>query len=488
MSMSLRTRLAAWHTSVLALLLVSFATAAYAFVFYATRARTDASVGDAADELGRELIVERRNQATAAAAAEEVLSELQGRSTAFVVYDRAGRIVASRVPRPRQPAPAEETEPSFDAVAFGRTLRGHVVTHRSFVSTARSEGRYRVALVPVRLPDGLFIAAAAQSIEGDAELLRAARVAMLVAIPATLVLAWAGGALLARRSLAPMVAMRENADRISVTSLDDRLPIANPHDEVGQLAAVINELLARLERSFAQQRQFMADASHELRTPVAIIQNEASLAVSRGRAAAEYEDALLVVLTATRRLRRIVDDLFLLARADAGELPLRRDPVYLDEIVSSVAREVRSLAEARAVDVIIGPLPETPLVGDELLLHRLVLNLLDNAIKYSSTGARVAVRLDRRGNEYILEVEDTGPGVPAELQGRIFDRFVRADMARSHADDALTSGAGLGLSIAQWVAEAHGGTLELARSDETGTLFVLRLPAAASTEALLSSV
>ena len=131
------------------------------------------------------------------------------------------------------------------------------------------------------------------------------------------------------------------------------MPIATPDDEVGQLATVINDLLARLEGAFAQQRRFMADASHELRTPVAIVQNEASLALSRpGRDSAEYEDALVVVREAARRLRRIVDDLFLLARADSGELPVRCDPVYLDEIVSECAREVRSLAEHASVRVV----------------------------------------------------------------------------------------------------------------------------------------
>jgi two-component system, OmpR family, sensor kinase len=488
MSMSLRTRLAVWHTSVLGVLLVSFAVAAYAFVFYATRARTDASLGDAVDELASELEVEQRNQPTTAAAAHEVLSELQSRNTVFALFDTAGRIVASRFPKPRRFLAGQETGAAFDTAAVAGMLRAHAVTKRSFASVGDSEGGYRVGLVPTHFSDGRFVAVAAQSVHDDAELLDAARVAMLFAIPATLLLAWAGGVLLARRSLTPMVAMREYATRIGATNLGDRLPVANPHDEVGQLAAVINDLLSRLERSFTQQRQFMADASHELRTPLAIVQNEASLALLRQRDPVEYEDALHVVLAATRRLRHIVDDLFLLARADAGELPVRRDPVYLDDIVSGAVREVRSLAEARGVDVTVESAVETPIVGDELFLHRLVLNLLDNAIKYSSAGGRVAARLRARDGECVLEVEDTGPGISRELQSHIFDRFVRADASRSHQEDMLTSGAGLGLPIARWIAEAHGGTLELERSDETGSLFVLTLPAPSSSETLLSSV
>jgi signal transduction histidine kinase len=306
-----------------------------------------------------------------------------------------------------------------------------------------------------------------------------------MAIPAALLLAWIGGWALARRSLAPMVAIREATARIGASTLGERVPIANPHDEVGLLAGVINGLLERLERAFAQQRQFMADASHELRTPVAVVQNEASRALSRAaRNSDEYEDALRVVRTAAQRLRRIVDDLFLLARADAGELPVRRDPLYLDEIVAECAREVRSLAEARGARLVIDAPVEAPYTGDEALLHRLVINLLDNAIKHSSLSATVAVRLTHSqgadGRMYCLEVSNPGTPIPAELAPRIFDRFVRGDAARSRPDpdaaEALTSGAGLGLSIARWIAAAHGATFELVRSDESGTVFRLCLP------------
>jgi heavy metal sensor kinase len=487
-NISLRAQLAAWHTTVLAILLISFAGAAYGFVSYTTRERIDSALGDAADDLATELAAERQKQRTTAAATGEVLSELQSRSIAFAVYGVSGQLIESRQPRARRASTAETPERALDLAALGRLLHARPTTRRSFLTVRDSKGGYRAALVPVRLPDGFFLAAAAQSLHDEAELLHNARLAMLVAIPAALLLSWAGGTVLARRSLAPMVAMRDNAARITASNLGDRLPVARPGDEVGELASVINDLLGRLERSFAQQRQFMADASHELRTPVAIIQNESSFAVSRRRDAAEYEEAFGVVLTASRRLRRIVDDLFMLARADAGELPVRRDPVYLDDIVAECAREVRLLADARGVDVVVEPLPETPLVGDEVLLTRLVLNLLDNAIKYSHTGARVTVRLAGHGDECLLTVADTGPGIPQELQPRIFDRFVRADKARAHTDDALTSGAGLGLSIARWVAEAHGGSLSLAHSDETGSIFELRLPIEAPAPRLLRSV
>jgi two-component system OmpR family sensor kinase len=175
-------------------------------------------------------------------------------------------------------------------------------------------------------------------------------------------------------------------------------------------------------------------------------------------------------------MRLIVDDLLMLASADAGEVPIRRAPLYLEELVAECARAVRTLAAARDITVTVELPEEAPFVGDEALLHRLVLNLLDNAIKHSSAGASVALRLSVHGGGYRLEVADTGPGIPGELQPRIFEHFVRAGAARPYSASS-TSGAGLGLSIARWIAEAHGGRLELLRSTAEGSAFVLTLPA-----------
>ncbi|HEY5060216.1 MAG TPA: HAMP domain-containing protein, partial [Gemmatimonadaceae bacterium] len=292
---SMRARLTLWHTAVLAVLLTLFAAGAYAFVRYSSRVRTDAAVGDAVNDLVAELNAEHGSGTSTAATAAEVMRELRFRRIAFVVYDSAGRVVASSVPRPPRPDAGEPTEPAFDAARLGTLASAAHITRRVFASIGDSEGGYRAALDPMHFPDGTFVAAAAQSLHDEAETLGEARLAMVVAVPLTLVLAWIGGWLLARRSLAPMVEIREHAARIGASNLGERVPIAAPNDEVGQLAAVINALLGRLERAFSQQRQFMADASHELRTPVTVVQNEASVALSRpNRAAAEYEEALTV--------------------------------------------------------------------------------------------------------------------------------------------------------------------------------------------------
>lgn len=472
---SVRARLTLWHTVVLAVLLALFVWAAYAFVLRTSRARTDAAVLDAVDHLRTTLMNERRRQPNTVDAARQVLDGLHFRKIAFVVFDSAARAVAVSLTRPESES-GEEPAPSLDTARLAREVGTSKTATPRVLDLPDREGGYRVALAVANLPDGPFVVAAAVSLNDEEETLADARRAILVAVPLALLLAAMGGWILAQRSLQPMVSIRERTARIGAANLSDRVPIANAADEVGQLATVINDLLERLERAFAQQRQFMADASHELRTPVAVIQHEASLALSRPqRSSEEYQDALTVVRDAGRRMRLIVDDLLLLASADAGEVPMRRAPLYLEELVAECARAVRSLAAARDIGVTVDVPEEAPFVGDEALLHRLVLNLVENAIKHSPPGASVTLHLSDSGNGYRFEVADTGPGIPDELQPRIFERFVRADAARSYSDSS-TSGAGLGLSIARWIAEAHGGRLELLRSTAEGSAFVLMLP------------
>jgi signal transduction histidine kinase len=278
--------------------------------------------------------------------------------------------------------------------------------------------------------------------------------------------------------------MSETAARIGAANLHERLPVINERDELGRLAQAFNKLLARLDESFEQQRRFMADASHELRTPVAIVRGESEVALSRdGREAGDYRESLAIVHDEGRRLTHIVEDLFTLARADAGQNPLKLTDFYLDEAVAECVRAVRTLASGQGVSLDSNaPREEMPFRGDEELIRRMLLNLLDNAIKFTQPNGRVSVACETMGKEYVLMVSDTGVGIPVEAQSQIFQRFYRADKARSrtvtaNSHAAATSGAGLGLAIARLVAEAHQGKLELIRSDERGSVFVATLPA-----------
>ena len=308
------------------------------------------------------------------------------------------------------------------------------------------------------------------------EVLDRIRKLFAVAIPLLVLFAATGGYFLAKRSLAPVSAMASRAADISATNLHARLPVGGG-GEVVRLAQVVNALLDRLETSFEQQRRFMADASHELRTPAAILRTEADVTLSREhRTEAEYRESMAVMQDAARRLTRIVDDLFLLARADSGHLVPRTDDLYLEELVHDAARGVRHVADKRAVRVVIGSVIEAPFVGDADLLGRLLLNLLDNAIKYSPDGGAVDIEMVRRDGHYMIAVIDRGPGIPPESRDRVFERFYRADVVRSRNEASATSGAGLGLAIARRIAGLHGGELELADTRPGRTEFRLTLP------------
>jgi signal transduction histidine kinase len=238
-------------------------------------------------------------------------------------------------------------------------------------------------------------------------------------------------------------------------------------------------MLDRVDNAFEQQRRFMADASHELRTPVAILRGEADIALSSdARTREEYRGALVVVHDAADRLSRTVNDIFLLARVDASQVPTAPAPLYLDELVVDTCRAMRSLAGQRRITLTCETAGEIPYVGDTVLLERLVMNLVDNAIKYSDDGGTVSARLDRNAQGICLSVVNGGPGIPAEARKHVFGRFYRVDAARTAATRgaAVSSGSGLGLAIARWIAELHGGAVELTASEPGRTVFTFCLP------------
>ena len=316
-----------------------------------------------------------------------------------------------------------------------------------------------------------------QSLATISEQLQQLRSIFLIVIPAALLWAGLGGSLLARRSLAPVVAMAEHARRISSENLNARLPVVNEHDELGRLAMTFNDLLERLETSFDQQRQFMADASHELRTPLHVIRTADEVTLGQAhREESEYRDALVMIGEQTRRLTRIVEDMFTLARADAGHRELTPTDFYLDELVAETARAAEVLAKNKNIHIEAQQGSEALYRGDEGLLRQMLLNLLDNAIRHTPGGGQVMITLAQNNAAFEINVSDTGRGIPPEAQPHIFERFFRVDKARARTEQATGGGAGLGLSIARWVAEAHQGQLALRHSDASGTSFTVTLP------------
>ena len=473
---SIRTRLSLWYAGAFALLLSAFALASYAFLEHATQQRIDEYLAETVGAVAGAMEYERVAGKQFDTIADDVLEEFRLQDIAVAIFDRAqNRMLMIDLGQRRRATPprthAAQRLPDFDTILAG-TSPGQPTR---FATGYGDAGTVRVAALPYRLGDRDIVVGAARSLDAQEKTLRDARYALGIGIPLVLLVATLGGSLLARKSLEPVSAIAEQAAQISATSLHERVAVPNPRDELGRLAAVLNDLLERLDRSFEEQRRFTADASHELRTPVAIISGEAELALSRTeRSPVELRDALARVRAESDRLKRIVDDLFLLARAEAGDPIMVPTEVYLDEVAADSVRAVRSLAERKSVHLSFDGSEDLPFRGDEALLRRLFVNLLDNAIKYTPSGGDVTLSAERRNGDYLVRVTDTGPGIPPEAQPHIFDRFYRSDRDRRAS---ATSGAGLGLAIAAWVAQTYGGELSLEASSSAGSQFAVRLPA-----------
>jgi signal transduction histidine kinase len=248
--------------------------------------------------------------------------------------------------------------------------------------------------------------------------------------------------------------------------------VPNPHDELGQLAETVNEMIARLERSFAEVRRFTADASHELRTPLAAIRSEAEVALGRGGLAEEQRQLLGSILEECARLARLTDQLLTLAREDAGTAGPPREPLDLTALATSAAETMRALAEVGGVRLRVASDGPVRAWGDAARLRQVFFNLIDNAVKYTPEGGEVVVRVEAQGGLAVATVRDTGEGIAPEHLPRVFDRFYRADKARTRE----RGGTGLGLSIAQSVVAAHGGRIELESAPGRGTTARVVLP------------
>ena len=296
---------------------------------------------------------------------------------------------------------------------------------------------------------------------------------VLIASPLLLLVAAAAGYWMSGRALRPLDRIARTAERIEAQNLSDRLPLSGAGDELDRLSATLNSMLGRLEASFRRMTQFTADASHELRTPVAVIRTTDEVARSKPRTEEEYAKTLDRILVESERTTRLIEDLMLLARVDAGADGIVFEPMDLADLVRESCAEAKVLAEAASVGLIADEFSECRIQGDDHALRRLMLILLDNAVKYTPPGGSVTVSVSVEAQAAVVEVRDTGIGIAAEDLPHVFERFYRAAKDRSRT----TGGAGLGLSIAHWIAVRHGGEIRAESTLGAGSVFRVRLPA-----------
>jgi signal transduction histidine kinase len=292
-----------------------------------------------------------------------------------------------------------------------------------------------------------------------------------VGLPA-LVLGLAGGWWLTRRALAPVASITRAAETITERSLDEQLPRTGNGDELDRLAQVLNGMIARLRDSFSRVRDFTLHASHELKTPLTVMQGELETALAEENLPAGQREGLLSQLDEVQRLSRIADGLTLLTKADAGLVTLTKEPLRLDELVRDTIADARILAEPQALRVESGPCEQLTVVGDRHRLRQLLLNLTDNAIKYNRTAGSVYIALRRAGDDAEITLSNTGPGISEEALPRVFDRFFRGDPSHN----SNIEGCGLGLSIAQWIVSAHKGAIKIESVKDKLTTVTVRLP------------
>jgi heavy metal sensor kinase len=459
---SLRLRLTLWYVLLLAIILAGFMAAIYFTLRHNLYASIDTSVRSRADVL----VALVRYDGGAPTLDGVVPDDDPNADEAFArVYDADGQLTFDTTR-----AAVELGDVSIDSSAVEAALAGASQTR--VVDTASDTFRSR--MIPLER-DGRIVGVleVAETQDDASETLRTLLVIFAIAYPLTLAVASLGGIFLAGRALAPIDRLTQMARRITAHDLSQRLDLDLPDDEVGRLARTFDEMIARLDDAFRRQREFTADASHELRTPLTAIKGQIEVALNKPRDAASYQDVLRAVNDEVDRLIKLVASLLTLARADAGQIPLAVEPVETSELVAAAAEYVRPVMSEREIELRVEPGPDATLQADEDLMLQLLLNLLDNAAKHTPAGGSVAVAWAAENGRVDISVRDSGPGIPTEHLAHVFERFYRADQARSRDD----GGAGLGLSICRWIAEAHGGSISVESTAGQGARFTVRLPA-----------
>jgi heavy metal sensor kinase len=442
---SVRARLTLWHAGVLTLIVCIFSAGILLFVATRLYAGLDA-------QLDREI-------ATIGNIYREEPAELKDLPSDWGItlfqVDEAGDT--------RQQTEAWERE------ELSRALQPH--GSASPVSwTAPSGRRYRVQSVS----QSSYRVAAAVDETSLRDTLWTLAVILATGIPLAAGLAIAGGYFLAGRVLSPVGAMAQKAREISAESLAKRLPVDNAQDEFGRLATVFNDTLSRLQDAFERLRRFTADASHELRTPLTAMRSVGEVALQNPLDASTYRDVIGSMLEEVDRLTRLVESLLILTRADSRKVQLTPEDLDLGGLAGNVIDQLRVLADEKRQELALRAPIRVHATGDAALIRQALMNLIHNAIKYTPDGGTIAVEVNATTDgRAMIEVRDTGPGIPAAHRDRIFDRFYRVDASRSREE----GGVGLGLAIARWAVETNGGHIELASDGTDGSVFRIILPA-----------
>lgn len=456
--LSIGMRLTVWYLAIFALAQIVFGAGMWFLLRHHLIDLVEDGLEDQVDDLhallqnqGTDPTIERlRHEVSEAYASEHLGNYLQ-------VEDERGEVIYRSEFLQKNPlglAPLQQTDRAIfvDRRVDGQPLR--------FISEAiRVNGH--VYIVEMGAPDDDVL-----------ETLSRFRTYLLMFAPAVFLLAAAGGYWLSRRALSPVDALVGAARDINGVNLKSRVPRLGTGDELQRLSDTLNEMLDRIEVAFLRITEFTADASHELRTPVSLIRTEAELALRRSRNEEEYKASLRNILLEAERTTVLIEQLLAMARADSGRETLHMEPVNLSDTLRSLLESWRQVAAVRDMQFSVTLAEDQFVVGDAAALHRVVDLLLDNAFKYTPSPGSVRLSLEQQAGNAVIVVQDSGSGIADEEQGRIFERFYRADKARGRDP----GGAGLGLAIAKWIVDRHHGSIRVESKTGQGSTFLVELP------------
>ena len=462
---SIRSRLTAWHVLVLGFFLILFSILLYAFLSKRLHESIDNSLKVSATVVKKAALIDYSR--TPLPGLDLFFDQFLGYSNInkfYRIYDGSGNVDSRSKGIDASKFPLTQD-------SYSRANKGEI-TYETF--TLAPKHHIRVITMPVIRSDNLVnLIQVGTSLKGVEDTLKNLRIFLFAAIPGVLILSTLGGRFVATRALKPVAEITQTAQSIAHgADLSQRIPMPEVQDEIGNLANTFNEMMDRLEKSFAQMRQFSSDASHELRTPLTVLKGQSELVLGKPRSKQEYQEVLSSNLEEINYMSRILQDLLTLSKGDEGEVSLEKEPVELGNIIEEVSRQGEILANEKDVKITLAYLEPVTILGDAHRLKQMVWILIHNAIKFTPGGGEIKITLQDMDDRVYFTIKDTGIGIPEQDLPKIFDRFYRVDKARSRQD----GGSGLGLAICKYIVDRHQGTIDVESKLGEGAKFKVRFP------------
>lgn len=467
-NLPIKWKLTIWYGAMLALILVVFSSGVYIYFQNGLQKSIDAKLQSIAQVLSSSM-TESHNQSVFGNF-ERYLENVLGRKPKgkFVqIIDTSGKIGAKMNDIETGTVPA-----SFNSLE--KALKGEIV----YETIGERRPRLRMITVPImenkESKDNKKVTGIIQvgtSLEDFDETMTKLLIILVIGIPASLFATVLLGYFMAKKTLKPVDQIRKAAVKISSTNLDERIDVKGRKDELSRLAETFNAMINRLKESFARINQFSLDVSHELKTPLTILKGETEVALRKDRDKEEYKRLLVSSLEEVDRMTKIIDDLLLLSKSDPKNVRLNLEDISLKDLIVEICLDMQIFAEKKGIDLSMGDLGDVRIMGDELKLRRMLLNIVENGIKYTQSGGKVVVSSSVDDGHVRIDVQDNGAGIAKEDINYVFDRFYQADRSRKRE-----GGSGLGLSISKWIAEAHKGTIHVESQPMSGSLFSIKLP------------